>query len=81
MYHVYILQNQSKTILYKGITNCLSRRLKEHNDNKSPGTRGKGPWKIIYSETCDSRCEARKREKQLKSGCMREQISSFIDLQ
>ena len=78
MYCVYILQNQEKTLLYKGITNCLERRLKEHNSDKSPGTRGKGPWRVVYYEFCNSRIEARQKEKQLKSGYVREKLKNLL---
>ena len=33
VYHVYIITNQSKSVLYIGVTNYLARRLHEHNRN------------------------------------------------
>ena len=36
-YYIYILTNQSKTVLYIGVTNNLSRRLKEHFEGRIPG--------------------------------------------
>jgi putative endonuclease len=31
-YHVYILTNRDKSVLYTGVTNHLARRLFEHNE-------------------------------------------------
>lgn len=31
IYHVYIITNQHKSVLYTGVTNHLARRLFEHN--------------------------------------------------
>jgi putative endonuclease len=36
-YYIYILTNQNKTVLYIGVTNNLSRRLKEHFEGNIPG--------------------------------------------
>ncbi len=77
MYFVYVLRNQ-KHELYKGITDNIDRRLIEHNKNKNIGTRGKGPWVVVYLEECEDRMEARKREKYFKSGQGREFIKKFI---
>jgi putative endonuclease len=32
-YHVYIITNKNKTVLYIGVTNYLARRLFEHSEN------------------------------------------------
>jgi putative endonuclease len=77
MYFVYILTNP-KEQLYKGITNNIERRIAEHNNNESPGTRGKGPWKLIYSESCLNRKAARVREKYFKLGQGREYIHEHM---
>ncbi|MFH1244374.1 MAG: GIY-YIG nuclease family protein [bacterium] len=77
MYFVYILKN-SENFLYKGITDNLERRISQHNHNQSAGTRGKGPWKLVYSEIRASRSLARIREKYLKSGAGREFLKSVI---
>jgi putative endonuclease len=65
-YFVYVieLKNQKN---YTGHTNNLERRLWEHQTGKSPYTRKFMLKKLLYSETCDTRAEAMKREKFLKS--------------
>jgi putative endonuclease len=32
-YYIYIITNKTKTVLYTGVTNNLTRRLSEHADN------------------------------------------------
>ena len=47
-YVCYFLSNQTRRS-YVGITNCLERRLRQHNGLIKGGaraTRGKGPWKV-----------------------------------
>jgi putative endonuclease len=67
MFYVYVLKS-NKGKLYIGHTNNIERRLIEHNSGLSPYTKGRGPWELVYKETFNSRGEAMKREKFLKSG-------------
>ncbi len=72
MFFVYILKSEISTHFYTGITADLNQRLSEHNSGKNKSTKAFKPWKIVYSEKFDTRKEARKREKYLKSGSGRE---------
>ena len=63
---VYILQCTDDTF-YTGITNDLPARLAAHE--AGPGakyTRGRGPFKLIYSEGCVDRAGASRRELEIK---------------
>ena len=80
MYTVYIIKNP-QGVLYKGQTNNLTRRLKEHNlvnGSFSKYTKNKGPWILVYKEEFNSRGEAMKREKFFKTGKGREELSKLI---
>ncbi|MEQ8244956.1 MAG: GIY-YIG nuclease family protein [Fulvivirga sp.] len=77
-YYVYILVSNVSGNLYKGFTNDLSRRLKEHNAGYNKSTKSGRPWELIYSEKCNNRLEAREREKFFKSGVGREFIKINI---
>jgi len=72
MYTVYALLSETKPIIYVGLTNDLARRLKEHNSGASNWSKRYKPWKLIHTETFNTRSEARKREKQLKTGSGKE---------
>ena len=64
---VYILQCADGS-LYTGITNDLDRRLQEHQAGQGAKyTMGRGPFKLVYSENCDDRAKASKREIEIKS--------------
>ena len=63
---VYILECADKT-LYTGITNDLDRRMAEHAAGKGAKyTKGRGPFRLVYRETCQGRAEASKRETTIK---------------
>jgi putative endonuclease len=79
MYFVYVLQSEKDGRLYKGFTEDLKRRIKEHNNGKNKSTKGYIPWKLIYFEEVKSRLEAREREKFFKSGSGREYLKNIMD--
>jgi putative endonuclease len=68
---IYIMQCKDQT-LYTGVTTDLERRLNEHN-GKGPTaakgakyTRVRRPIKIVYTEICENRSKACKRESAIK---------------
>jgi putative endonuclease len=53
--------------LYTGITTNLERRLAEHAAGRGAKyTRGRGPFRLVYSETCAGRAQATRRETAIK---------------
>ena len=79
MYIVYILHSVSFNRTYTGMTNNLERRLNQHNTGRNKSTKGFAPWKVIYKESFETRLEARKKEKYLKSGVGREFMKTLFD--
>lgn len=69
---VYVLKSEVNGRLYIGQTQNLVLRLKEHNAGKTKSIKPYIPYKVIYIEQLESRIEAVKREKYLKSGSGRE---------
>ncbi len=71
MCFAYILKcfNKDQTfIYYKGHTNNLERRLKEHkNQQKKFTKRFKGNTELVYFERFNTKSKARKREFELKN--------------
>jgi putative endonuclease len=78
MYYVYILKSKKNNKLYKGFTNDLKRRIKEHNLGKSTFTKNNGPWQLIYYEAFISKNDAQREELFLKSGKGRKRIKFLI---
>jgi predicted GIY-YIG superfamily endonuclease len=42
------------------------QNLSEHNHNRNPSTRNRGPWELIYTEAFATRSEASRRERAVK---------------
>ena len=72
MYTIYVIENEISRI-YVGYTEDMEKRLKRHNGELPTKTSSftyknkKGKWRIIYTEKTETREDAIKREKQLKS--------------
>jgi len=83
MYETYVLENTCGK-RYTGQTESLSERLLMHNDvlpekaKFHKTTYGKGPWKIIFTKSFETRIEAMKFEKYLKTGAGRKWLKSII---
>jgi putative endonuclease len=66
MCFLYILQSESSGRFYVGSTDDLDRRLSEHLRGHTPSTRGRGPWKLAYTESFETLLQARRRELEIK---------------
>ena len=79
MFTVYVLHALNYDKIYIGYTSNLKQRLLSHNELGEKGyTVRYRPWKIIHTESFDTKKEAMKREKQLKSARGRLWIRSII---
>lgn len=70
MYTVYVLRDESGK-LYKGMTNNLPRRIREHKSGKTITTSRMKNLKVVYEEVYDIFEKARERELYLKSAAGR----------
>ncbi len=81
MFYVYAVYNRKCDKIYIGQTIDLEQRIKLHNNKvfkKSFTARFDGEWVLVYKEEIESRLEALRREKQLKSYHGREFIKNLI---
>jgi putative endonuclease len=77
MWIVYLLKCVDNS-LYCGITNNLSRRLKQHNGNLKGGakyTTSRRPCVLIYQENAPDKSNALKREYQIKQLSKKEKLN------
>lgn len=68
-FYIYILSNPSRSVLYIGFTENLTRRLIEHIDNKITKKSFAGKYNcgdLVYYEVYQYVNDAISREKQLK---------------
>jgi putative endonuclease len=63
--------------LYTGVAVNLARRLRQHNGELSGGaryTRARRPVALLWSETCDGRAGAQRREAEIKALTRRQKL-------
>ncbi|HEX2631049.1 MAG TPA: GIY-YIG nuclease family protein [Chitinophagaceae bacterium] len=79
MFTVYVLYSFSFNKIYIGYTSNLNERFKSHNEIGTKGwTIRYRPWQIIHTEIFETKSDAMKREKQLKTGSGREWVWSLV---
>ena len=76
-YFVYVLKDSSGKF-YKGMTNNLSRRLREHSMGKTITTARMTALELIYKEEFYIFEEARKREVYLKTAAGRRYLKKKL---
>jgi putative endonuclease len=78
---VYMLECVDLT-LYTGISSNVEQRIANHDKGKGARyTKGRGPFKLVYVEQKETKGEALKREKEIKSLKRQEKlklISEFL---
>ncbi|MDD5135719.1 MAG: GIY-YIG nuclease family protein [Candidatus Omnitrophica bacterium] len=67
MYYVYVIQSLKTNTYYIGCTEDLSKRLREHNRNRTKSTKNKGPWYLVYKEEIIDKHNALLRERYIKA--------------
>ncbi|MCW4002370.1 MAG: GIY-YIG nuclease family protein [Candidatus Bathyarchaeota archaeon] len=65
-FYVYILLCNDGSF-YTGYTKDVNERIRQHeNGNGARYTKAHRPRSVVYVESCDSRSEAMKREREIK---------------
>ena len=78
-YYVYVLKNSITGKYYKGQTQNLENRIKEHQSSHTKTTSNNSKfWELVYFEIKESREEALKREKYFKSAVGRKFLKEKI---
>jgi len=79
MFTVYILYSVKFQKIYVGYSSDLLNRVKSHNELGNKGWTIKfRPWQIVHTEVFESKADAMKREKQLKTAAGREWIWTLV---
>ena len=79
MFYVYVLKSLRNNKRYVGYTSKMpEERLKGHNKGDNTWTSQNKPFKLIFSEKYNTKIEAIKREKFLKSGRGRALLDKII---
>ena len=76
----YIIQSESSGRYYCGHSSDPNRRLRQHNDPEyrlsKTTKRFEGPWRLIWSQGCQTRGEAMMMEKAIKKRGIRRYLES-----
>ncbi len=79
MFSVYALYSKAFNKIYIGFSSDVEKRLASHNDERNTGWTSKyQPWKLVYTEACQTKTEALARERQLKSSRGRDFIRRLL---
>ena len=77
-FSVYILESQKNGRYYVGQTDNMHERLEKHNRGEVQSTKADRPWTLRHQEVFETRSNAVKREKAIKSRKRRAYIESLI---
>lgn len=76
-FYTYVIQSELDGSLYKGHTENLVNRLKQHNSGMNKSTKSKVPWKLVHYEDFLSRELAIERERYFKTAAGRRFIKKL----
>ena len=79
MFTTYVLRSVSTGRFYIGSTRDIARRFLEHQTGIARYTRNRGPWQLVHEEQFETRPEAVRRERFLKSGQGREWLKKELN--
>ncbi|GBD89055.1 GIY-YIG nuclease superfamily protein [bacterium BMS3Abin03] len=78
-YYLYILKSSVKDKFYTGSSDNPPRRLGFHNTIEKGFTARYRPWKIAFTEEFESKSEALKAERKVKSWKSKKMIRKLIN--
>ena len=79
-YYTYVIKSHANNDIYIGSTQDLDKRLKLHNSGKIKSTKGYKPWQLLEYQKFNTRSEAVKQEKFLKSHQQKELLKKKYGL-
>ena len=77
-FYTYILRSAATGRFYTGHTENLSKRVAEHNNNRTFSIKNRGPWQLVYSEQFATRADAARREREIKRMKSRPWIDELV---
>ena len=79
MFTVYALKSLNHNFTYIGMTEKFDERFVRHNKGYVRSTKRFAPFKLIYTENCETGQQASEREKYLNSSSGKRFLKSFIE--
>ncbi len=78
-YFTYILKSTYRGQFYIGSTQNLKARIIKHNSGQNKSTKEGIPWVLVYHEEYETRSDAYRREKEIKSKKSRKYIENLLN--
>jgi putative endonuclease len=78
MWFCYILYSLKIDRYYTGYTDNLEWRLQRHNDGWGKYTKRGVPWKIVHSESFNTKEDAMRREREIKNMKSRKYLEDLV---
>jgi putative endonuclease len=78
LWYVYAIRSLVRSYIYVGLTSNIEDRVARHNGGRERTTRAYRPFELLWIEEFETRVDARKQEKYLKSGSGKEFLKSKI---
>jgi len=78
MFFAYVVRSIKTGYLYKGHSQNLEVRLRQHNSGMTESIKKHAPFELVYFEPFETREKARAREKYFKSAAGRRFLKSKI---
>jgi putative endonuclease len=79
-FYIYSIVSLKDQRIYVGISQDVTKRIKEHNSGKVISTKAFIPWRLFYSEYVGSSSSARVRERYFKSGGGKRRLKKILEL-
>ena len=77
-FYTYIIYSASLDQYYTGHSEILEERLFRHTNSGSKATKKVHDWKLVYTESFETRSEAYRREMEIKKKKSRQYIERLI---
>ena len=79
MFYTYILYSNKADKFYVGATENLEQRLSKHRNKNKGFTNQADDWQVVYSKEFQTKAEALKYERLIKSWKSKKKIISLIE--
>lgn len=78
-FYTYVLMSEKDGKLYTGTTNDLNKRINQHKNGLVSSTKYRLPVLQVYFETCPTKEDAFRRERNLKTGMGKQYLKNRLN--
>ena len=79
MHYIYVLTSEKDGKLYVGCTSNVENRLKYHNSGRVLSTKGRRPFRLIFTETYSDKYQAFEKERYYKTAKGKKELKAKME--